>query len=215
MKWLFLFLFLANLALAAWGQFGRGAQPNPLVRQEIHADRIRMVPILPKKPAPAPQATACYRWGTFSGAAIEAARDALAAIDPGARASEHVLKKPDTLGFWAYIPPKPTKADALESIRKLDAIGVRDHFLIQDSGKWQYAISLGIFKTADAANRYAAGLRKKGVSSAVSGRRDSGESEFLMEGLGESAAKRITQLEFPGAQLEKIDCPSPEKSSRD
>ncbi|HQT27358.1 MAG TPA: hypothetical protein PLK99_12325, partial [Burkholderiales bacterium] len=80
---------------------------------------------------------------------------------------EKVLKKPDAEGYWTYIPPGKSKEAALMEIKMLDARGIKDHFLIQESGKWQYAISLGIFKTAESAKKYAALLKEKGIETAT------------------------------------------------
>lgn len=237
MKWLFVLLLLANLALALWGQFGQETQPNPLARQEIHPESIKIVPPLqpPSSPLPAsaplpssaPLAVkaptpvkapvlSCYRWGIFATAEAAAAKQAVAAVAPDAKVFENILKKPEVEGYWTYIPPEKSRDAALNEIRKLNKMGVKDHFLIQQSGKWQYAISLGIFKTSEAARKYAAMLRKKGVESAASGSRDGGQSELLIDSLADSAASEIGQFDFPGAQLEKADCKTFRgKASRD
>ncbi len=227
MKWLFFLLLLANLVLAAWDEFGSQTSPSPLTRQEIYADRIKIAQPLQKPPAPAPapvsaptavsaplavtaaapvSVMSCYRWGAFSGDALDRARRVLQRLAPSVTITERSLAKAGTLGFWAYIPPAKSKKDALEKIRKLDALGIRDHFLIQETGKWQYAVSLGIFHTEDAAKRYAASVRGKGVKSAASARRDGGEVEFLIANLSESAASGLGKLDFPKTRIELMDC---------
>lgn len=148
----------------------------------------------------------CYRWGAFSGDALDKARRALHSLSPSVAFTERSLAKAGMLGFWAYLPPAKSKQEALENIRKLDAKGIRDHFLIQETGKWQYAVSLGIFHTEDAAKRYAASVRAKGVKSAVSARRDGGEVEFLIANLSESAASGLGGLDFPKTRIEPVAC---------
>ena len=210
MKWLFLFLLLLNASFALWGQYGRKSAPDLLARQQIHPEMIRIA--APEKPHPVP-VLSCYRWGTFSGN-IDSAKGALSKIAPQAKAAENILKKPE--GYWAYVPPSKTKAEALLEIRKLNGLGIRDHFLIQESGKWQYAISLGIFKTQDAARKYAARMRAVGEKMAESGMRDPGQSELLIQGLSESDASRIGSLDFKDARIVETDCSSfREKASRD
>ena len=227
MKWLFFLLLLANLILAAWGEFGRQTSPSPLTRQEIDADRIKIAQPVQKAPAPASAPAAvsaaapapvesCYRWGAFSGDALDRARRALQSLAPSVKVTERSLAKAGALGFWAYIPPAKSKKEALENIRKLDALGIRDHFLIQETGKWQHAVSLGIFRTEDAAKRYAASVREKGVKSAASARRDGGEVEFLIASLSESAASGLGKLDFPKTRIEPLACQAiREKASPD
>lgn len=264
MKWIFLLLLLANLVLAAWGQYGRQAAPNPFSRQEINPDKIRFAPPpvqslaastpeplsnsvplpisapqpnsapqvlqnpqsppparsapqplakppaqnpLPPQPAKAPPVKqACYKWGVFSGDTLTKARGALETLAPSASIREQTQPKSGKLGFWVYLPPKQTKQEALGEIRVLDRQGVKDHFLIQDSGKWQYAISLGIFSTDEAAMKYAAIMHKHGVRSAVSGSRDNGEVTFLISAADASLAEKIGKLDFPKTKLETLEC---------
>ena len=216
MKWLFFILLAANLALALWGQFGKKESPNLLARQQIHPEKIRIAQpqtIQPQPPpipqsAPPPVKKVCYKWGTFSGDALEKARAALKTLVPSGTVREQILRKPDKLGYWAYIPPKRTKQEALDAIGTLDDLGIRDHFLIQDNGKWQYAISLGIFRTEEAARKYASSIRSRGVKSATSGRRDSGEIVFSIDDLEETQAVRIEALhgKFPGSEMKEVDC---------
>ena len=148
----------------------------------------------------------CYRWGAFSGDALDKARRALQSLRPSVKVTERSLAKAGTLGFWVYMPPAKSKQEALENIRKLDAKGIRDHFLIQETGKWQYAVSLGIFHAEDAAKRYAASVREKGIKSAASAKRDGGEVEFLIANLSESAASGLGKLDFPKTRIEPVAC---------
>lgn len=234
MKWLFLFLLLANLILAAWGQFGRQTHPNPLTRQELHPELIRLAKPLPapmpaaaSMPAPAPAplpasmpapasapaaALACYTWGPFRADAGDAEK-AVHSASAQAQVRELPLSSA-SLGFWVYLPPAKSKSDAMMEIRKLDEMGIKDRFLVKESGKWQYAISLGIFHTKDAANNHAAMLKKKGLNSVRSGKRDGGEVELLIRSLRPAEAAKLAG--FPNAKLSKIDCPAtPGKASRD
>ncbi len=147
---------------------------------------------------------------------MDRAKHAVAAFAPAAGMHENQLKKPDAEGYWTYIPPEKSKEAALIEIGKLDSKGIKDHFLIQESGKWQYAISLGIFKTAESAKKYEALLKRKGISSALSGKRDTGQSELLIENLPDSAAAQFRKLDFGDAKLESVDCNSIRgKASRD
>jgi cell division septation protein DedD len=68
---------------------------------------------------------------------------------------------------WIYIPSKGSKAAAERAVAELKRLNVADAFVIPDSGAWQWAISLGAFKTRAAADAYFDEVRNKGVKTAV------------------------------------------------
>jgi hypothetical protein len=166
-------------------------------------------------PAPAPvssPALGCYKWGPFSTDAVDA-KKAVASLSKTAQISELPLSKTD-LGFWVYLPPAKSRLDGMAKIRKLDEMGIKDRFLVKETGKCQYAISLGIFHTPEAAKNYAALLGKKGLSPVKYGKRDGGQVDLLIRNLQENAPSKLTG--FPKARLSKVDCAAIRgKASRD
>ena len=79
---------------------------------------------------------------------------------------------------------------------------------MSDNDQWQFAVSLGLFKTEEAANTYLGQLRQKGVSSAVAGLRGARNVTFVIRDPGDAAAEKIAALkaEFPAAQLKVTTC---------
>ena len=75
-------------------------------------------------------------------------------------------------GWWVYIPPLKSKAEVDRRIAELSEQGVNEYFAVENGGEMHNAISLGIFKSEEAANNYLQTLRNKGVRSAQVGRRD-------------------------------------------
>ena len=243
MKWIFFVLLFANLLLAGWKQLEGKSQPNPLARQELHPELIKIAKPIPQEPAsspapvsmpspasmpvpaslpapapasmPAPAsspALGCYKWGPFSTDAGNA-KKAVASLSKTAQVFELPLSKAG-LGFWVYLPPAKSRIDGMARIKKLDGMGIKDHFLVKETGKWQYAISLGIFHTPEAAKNYAAALGKKGLNSVRYGKRDGGQVDLLIRNLQEGESSKLTG--FPKARLSKVDCSSiREKASRD
>jgi hypothetical protein len=55
-------------------------------------------------------------------------------------------------GFWVYIPPLPTRAEALSVARQLSARGIRDYYVVT-AGDQENTISLGLFRDAGNAER--------------------------------------------------------------
>ncbi|NNM83532.1 MAG: SPOR domain-containing protein, partial [Burkholderiales bacterium] len=156
-------------------------------------------PSAPAQPA-AKKAAYCYTWGPFSQDEAEKAKSELAKFHPEKLQEKNL---PAKLNYWTYIPPKKNRQEALDAVRALKEAGITDLFLIQEPGKWQYAISLGMFGTEASAKMHASQIRQKGVDSVTSGRRDSGAISF------EFAAERKLpeKLEsFPKAKLNRSEC---------
>ncbi|MDL2284567.1 SPOR domain-containing protein [Oxalobacter sp. OttesenSCG-928-P03] len=66
--------------------------------------------------------------------------------------------------YMVFIPPSPTQKSAEEKIAGLKEKGIESYYLIKDQTKMRWAISLGVFKTRDAAATYAASLEKSGLT---------------------------------------------------
>jgi hypothetical protein len=114
------------------------------------------------------------------------------------------------------MPPQKTKADADRKARELTKLGVTEFVLLTDPGEWRYAISLGIFRTDEAAQAFLAGLRKQGVRTATVARRENFLKlvVFHVREPGPQATARLTltQAEFPGSELKAAPCPQAQKS---
>jgi len=84
---------------------------------------------------------------------------------------------------------------------------------VTEPAEWRYAISLGIFRTDEAAQAFLAGLRKQGVRSAVVARRENFLKQvvfYLREPSAATAARlALTQAEFPGSEIKAGPCPRP------
>lgn len=165
-------------------------------------------------PAPAAQssvavpAAVCLEWGEFSGNDFTRASTALAALHLGdklgQRQTEHVS------GYWVYIPPLKNRAEADRKVGQLKARKVQEYFIIKEQGRWQNAISLGIFKTEDAAQKFLASLVAKGVVSARVGERMSKLTftVFELKNLDAGVAGRVSALQkdFSGSEVKTVAC---------
>jgi len=88
---------------------------------------------------------------------------------------------------------------------------VTEFFVVQDAGPWRNAISLGIFRTEEGAQTFLAGLRKRGVRSAIVARRENflKQVAFYLREPSEAAVAQLTiiQQEFPGSEIKAGPCP--------
>ena len=231
MRTLFLLLLLANAAFFAYAWFGPGAQANgdaQVVAQQLNPGRIRLLapeqvsalthkpetskPEAPKPDTPKPEvsktdaakpATVCLEWGAFAGADAARAQQALEPLALGAKLVERKLEEVGS--YWVYIAPLASRQSAAQKASELKRLGITDFFIVADDPKWRHAISLGVFKTEDAAQAYLAALRAKGVRSAVAGARETqpGKTYFQVRDANPALAAKLNQLKqgFPGSDV--------------
>jgi hypothetical protein len=234
MRTLFLLLVAANLALVAWLQHfspaNSAADPEP-ARRQVNPEKIRVLrdrePAAPAPaaavsvtaPAAAPGAAAvaaapatapagaCTEWGGFAIAEAPKAEQALAPLALGARLSQR--RSEETAGWWVFIPPQGNRAAALKKTAELKALGIDDYFVMQEEGKWRWAVSLGIFSSEEAAKSRLEALRAKGVRSAQTGERDTPVAKvwFQVRNVDAVLQARLKELAqgFPGTEVRS--CP--------
>lgn len=229
MRALFLLLVLANLLYFAYEYVtreGAGAQA-PIEQLQIAPDKIKLLKAagktLPDKTRAAGKAVppasargvpaACMEWGVFAGPGVTRAEAALAKLELPAERIERVTA--DASGYWVYIPAQKTRVEIDRKLGELKELGVTEFFVVQDAGQWRNAISLGIFRTEEAAVAFLAKLKDRGVRSALAARRENflKQVAFHVREPDEATVARLTiiQQEFPGSELKAGPCPVAEK----
>ena len=229
MRALFLLLVLANLMFFAYAQVAReGADSGSRIPQlQIAPEKIKQLkaaeqapPGKPRGPGkaipPAPPRsaaaipTACLEWGVFAGPAVTKAEAALARLELPAGQVERLVA--DAGGYWVHVPPLKTKAEVDRKARELRDLGVTEFLVVQDAGQWRNAISLGIFRTDEAAQTFLAKLKQQGVRSAIAARRENflKQVAFHVREPDEATVARVTALqqEFPGSEVKAGPCPT-------
>jgi len=228
MRILFWLLLLANLLLfsyARWGDALTGAQGDLQAQPPLNADKIKVAPTPAASPAPAQAAKpapviavaqpvpadtpdVCMEWGEFSGDDLARITTALTAMKLGDQLTQHEVEQ-DT-GYWVYMPPQRNHARAKKKASELKALGVNDYFIVQESGKWHNAISLGVFRTRQAAQNHLDGLHKQGVRTARVGERQAKLkfTVFVFRNPDNALTARIVALQkgFPGSELKAAPC---------
>ena len=228
MRALFLLLVLANLLFFAYAHVSReGAGAGGSVQQlQIAPEKIKLLKAAGEAPAdkpkapgkaipPAPKLTvapsACLEWGVFAGPAVARAETALAQLRLAAGQLDRVVT--DAGGYWVYMPPLKNKAEADKKVAELQALGITEFFVVQDAGQWRNAISLGIFRSDDAAQAFLARLKERGVRSAIAARRENflKQVAFYVREPSDATVAWVTALqrEFPGTEIKAGPCPAP------
>ena len=219
MRTLFYILVLANVALFAFGWFGGGAEANgdaQIIGQQLNPEKIRLltpeqVSALTRKPDPAKVATACLEWGAFVGGDAARAGQALDPLGLGAKLMQR--KQEDVAGFWVYVPPLASRQVATQKASEFRRLGVDEYFVVSDDPKWRNAISLGVFKTEEAAKARLDAVRAKGVKSASIGARETQFSKtyFQVREATSAVAARLNELKQGFAGTEVRECAPDEK----
>jgi hypothetical protein len=233
MRTAFLILLLANLGLFAWWRYGSppdaAADPAPLARQ-IEPEKLKIVapkdlpppsppkPVAAGKPEPAtpppaspPVALKCIEWGSFTIADAPRAEKTLEPLALGARLAQR--RTEETAGWWVFIPAQAripnARQAALKKAAELRALGVEDYFIVQEEGQHRWALSLGVFRTEEAARARLEVLRNQGVRSAVVGARETVVPKVWLQvrGVDPALEAKLKELAVQIESTELRACP--------
>lgn len=226
MKWIFAILLVVNVLFFTVMQLNSSHGRETLRGHEpVKADKIKLLaepqkaPTLtlamsdsPAKPGNSTPVEAkpeiCLEWGQFSGDTLKRVAQALEKLQLGEKLIQRKAEKSG--GYWVYVTPRKTLQEAQKKVDELKRLGVQESYIVRESSVMQYAISLGIFSTAEAATKYLDQLREKGVKSAVSGPRtqEIDATVFQIKDGGEAMTAQLTKLkqDFPGSELKAVEC---------
>lgn len=225
MKIFFWLLVVANVILFAamqmMGDSSNTQLPSPLLAEKITVVSQSAVgapisvsaPAAVSAPASAPVVAPvvignCFEWGEFAGAELDRATASLKNLALGEKLSQHEVDR--VIGYWVYIAPLKDKAATAQKLAQLKARGVTDYFVVQEAGEWFNAISLGLFKSQEAAQKFLQVLRSKGVNSAKMGERASKTraTVFVFSALDAQTSAKLTALQkdFASSELKSLTC---------
>jgi len=161
MRWVALLLLLANLAVGAYLLVPQSPprEAADLRAQELNADKLKRVSAPAPTVAPEMKAGACLEWGPFTTAELQRAQDQLSKLKV-ANAIAREVDSPDA--WWVHIPPAKSREDADRRVRELEELGIADARVVVDEG-YRNAVSLGIFRSQEAAVAYQARMRASKV----------------------------------------------------
>jgi hypothetical protein len=209
MRIVFYILLFANLGLLGYAWLSaRHVNPDAeLLNQQINPEKMR---IIAPKPLVVPTAkVACLEWGPFSTGDLKAAQAALDAVRPEMPVTTRDVQT--VVGFWVYIPPLDSRTEVERKIAELRKLGVEEYYAVESQGPMRNAISLGIFRTEDAAAAYLERLREKGVRTARAGSREHRVTQTVLvvrePDIALTAKLAELRLHFPGSELKALQCP--------
>ncbi|MFC7421628.1 SPOR domain-containing protein [Iodobacter arcticus] len=233
MKWFCALLLAVNLLLWSYTPAPSAA---PRVSSEINADKVKLIASLPVQivnrpmpvmasevevapptpsptpkptptPTPAPKvelATACMRWSGIGQEQTDSMRARLKTL--GISNTEAGVSGK----VWVYVPPQTDIELAKKKAQQLSDQGVQDYYVINNGGRWQNAISLGIFSSREGAERRLNELKNQGVKSAVVRERDDSPSHmtFTLRKVSADQQQKLEKIngQLKGAQLQVSSC---------
>ncbi len=214
MRALFLLIVLANSAFFAWDRYLRApVDAREHSRQvQITPEKIRLIKEAASPAAAANSAAtgaACMEWGAFAGAAVARADAAMAEL---ALAPEQVKRVVvDASGYWVYIPPRKSRNEAEKAGRALKEFGVTEYVVVQDQTSARNAISLGLFRSDEAAQAFLKSLQKRGLTEAVAEKRENFLKQvvFYVREPSEATVAKLAAIRatLPASEIRAVPCP--------
>jgi hypothetical protein len=177
---------------------------------KLAAERAKQAADHPKTP-PKSLVAPCMELGGFNPGDVAQVQKALEPLALGNRLSQR--RAEEIASYWVFMPPLRNRQAANLKATELRKLGVEDFFIVQEDPKLRFAISLGVFKTEEAANTRLAALRKKSIRSARVGPRETSVQKvyFSVREVPEALGAKLEELRqsFEGTELK--DCSAGER----
>jgi hypothetical protein len=114
-----------------------------------------------KKPATGRNVRRCQFWSDLASADADQVERLLARTVPGLQGTRGGRSR-RTAATGSIVPPLANKEEVSKKTAELQQLGVEDFFVVQASGPNQLAISLGTYRTEEAAKRGTRSLARQG-----------------------------------------------------
>ena len=216
MRKLLVLLLLANIALFAYAyvdSMNASAQASADRYKPVNADAVKTLTaqqVSKLGPAKVAQLTlACAEWGPLS----EADRvRAMKLLEPLALGRTLLARRMDvTAEHWVYIPPKASRPAADRALADLKRLNITDSAVVLEPGEWNFAISLGVFRSKEGADARLDTVRARGVKTATYRQRGQVLAMTALV-LREPAQATVSKLEelktqIPGTAITTGACP--------
>ena len=220
LRFFFWILLLINGLLLAYnfgylGNWSFELHEPQRMKMEQDADRLQLLSAkaaiaLNEPPVEKKDDTiACLEVGNFSQTELTSFEDKLKPLSLGDRQAKTTIA--EVASNMVYIPSLGNKDNAEKKAAELRRIGINDFFIVQDQTDMRWGISLGVFKTEEAAKAHLVNLNNKGVRTARIGPRTVSAKKFVYQLLAlTTEEKKSVDLIKEGFAAQEIrDCQSP------
>ena len=216
MKKLLVFLLLANALLFGYAYIdgmNANAQASAERYKPINPDAVKSLTAQQMSklgPAKVAQLTlACAEWGPLSDADRVRATKLL---EPLVLGRTLLSRRVDvTAAHWVYIPPKSSRTSADRAQADLKRLNINGSNIVLEPGEWNFAISLGVFRTKAEADERLAAIRAKGVKTAAYRQREQtlAMTAFVLREPPQSTVSKLEELksQISGTSITTGACP--------
>ena len=208
-------LVLANVVLFGYARLDRASQSEAgRLAEQVYPESIRILTsqqvaaLGPAKVAALPDV--CVEWGPFSDADRARAQADIEPLQLGRLLTQRQVAA-DT-AWWVNTGPMATRAAADRRAADLRAQTI-DDLQVVDYGRGQFTVSLGVFRTENAANARAEALLARGVAGTHVEPRSGSPMQalFVVRDPPQQAVARLKelQMQYPGSDLKVGPCTPP------
>jgi cell division protein FtsN len=222
-------LLMANLTMFVIERGEPAGHEPARMKNELHPDRIRLLPATASAPAAAadapaasaqPAATpaaatvaaagaagatgACIELASFTAAEAGRFEARMAELGLADRVSRRDVPTPSS--YMVMIPPQGSREAADAKTEELRRLGITDTFVIQDNSPRRWGIALGTFRSEEAAQSHLAAMSRRGVRTARVEQFGTGPARIAIQlrGLDAAAEAQVTRAraEFPRQEVQ-------------
>lgn len=223
LRFFFWTVLLTNACLLAYnfgylGNWSFELHEPQRMKMEQDADRLQLLSAkaaiaLNEASEKKDELLACVEVGNFSQTELPNFEEKLKQLSLGDRQAKSTVSEVAT--NMVYIPSLGNKDNADKKAAELRRIGINDFFIVQDQSDMRWGISLGVFKTEEAAKSHLANLNSKGVRTARIGPRTVSANKFIyqLRALTPDEKKSFDLIKAAFPAQETRDCSS-QASSR-
>ncbi len=200
--------FLLAFNLGYLGHWSLDTHEPERLKKQHHADQLKLLTaaeaVSPSEPASEkkPEVIACLEVGNFQQSDIPRIEEKLKSLAMGDRQSR--INVVDVATHMVFIPSQGSKEGADKKAGELRRLGINDFYIVQDQSNLRWGISLGVFKTEEAAKLHLNNLSNKGVRSARIGPRTVSTNKFAFQFRAMSAEEKskydLIKAEFPAQE---------------
>jgi hypothetical protein len=161
---------LLALNFGVFGNWERAEREPTRLKAEKNADKLKllapnvahdMIDAANKKPIPP---IACLELTGINSADVKSVEEKLKLLALGERQTRTEIAEVAT--NMVYLPSLGSKDAAEKKAAQLKKLGLTEFYIVQDQSPLRWGISLGVFKTPEAAQTHLANLAKKGLKEA-------------------------------------------------